>query len=99
MTGFRHDPVVSRAVVLLPRKHDHPLTMQRVIWIPDKNLLAVMMGSMQCSRWADPKQVLKYLARYTHRVAISNQPVCSTWRTARSVSTGRTTRIGGHRKR
>jgi hypothetical protein len=49
-TGFRHDPVVSRALVLLPRKHDHPLTMQRVIWIPDNNLLAVMMGSMQCSR-------------------------------------------------
>ncbi len=35
MTGFRHDPVVSRALALLPRKHDHPLTMQRVIWIPD----------------------------------------------------------------
>jgi hypothetical protein len=56
MTGFRHDPVVSGALVLLPRKHDHPLTMQRVIWIHDKNLLAVMMGSMQCSRSVVPKR-------------------------------------------
>jgi hypothetical protein len=55
-TGFRHDPVVSRALLLLLRKHDHPLAMQRVIWIRDKNLLGVMMGSMQCRRSVVPKR-------------------------------------------
>lgn len=38
-----------------------------------------------------PNQVLKYLARYTHRVAISNQSLCPP-PTARSPSVGKTTR-------
>jgi hypothetical protein len=36
--------------VLLPRRHDHPLAMQRVIRIFDDNFLDVMMGSMRCRR-------------------------------------------------
>ena len=46
--------------------------MQRMIWILNDDFLDVMMGSMRCRRSAGPEQVLKYLARYTHRVAISN---------------------------
>jgi hypothetical protein len=48
--GLRHDPVVSRALVLLPRRYDHPLAMQRVIRIFNDNFLDVMMGSMRCRR-------------------------------------------------
>jgi len=38
-----------------------------------------------------PQRVLKYLARYTHRVAISN-PACDLWSRAASPLTGRITR-------
>jgi hypothetical protein len=55
-TGFRHDPVVSRAVVLLPRRHDHPLTMQRVISILNYDFLDVVMGSMECPRSVAPNR-------------------------------------------
>jgi hypothetical protein len=51
-TGFRHDSVVSGALVLLPRRYDHPLAVQRVIRILNNNLLDVMMGSMECRRSA-----------------------------------------------
>ena len=82
-TGFRHDPVVCRALVLLARSHDRPLAVQRAIRILNNNFLDVMMGSMECRRLAGRGQVLKYLARYTHRVAISNSclAVHFRWRT------------------
>ena len=48
------DPEVSRALVLLSRRHDHPLAVQRVIRILNNNLLDVMMGSMGCRRSAAP---------------------------------------------
>lgn len=51
-TGFGHDPVVNCSLVLLPRGHDHPLAMQRVIRILNNNFLDVMMGSIQCRRLA-----------------------------------------------
>jgi hypothetical protein len=49
-TRFCQDPVVSRALVLLPRRYDHPLAVQRVVRIINNNLLDVMMGSMGCRR-------------------------------------------------
>ena len=49
-TRFCQDPVVSRALVLLLRRYDHPLAIQRVIRILNNNLLDVMMGSMDCRR-------------------------------------------------
>jgi hypothetical protein len=52
-TRFCQDPVVSRALVLLPRRDDHPLAVQRVIRILNNNLLDVMMGSMGCRRSGD----------------------------------------------
>ena len=52
-TGFGHDPVVSSALVLLPRGHHHPLAVQRVIRILNDNLLDVMMGSMEFRRSGD----------------------------------------------
>ena len=55
-TGFGHDPVVSSALVLLPRGHHHPLAVQRVIRIFNDNLLDVMMGSMECRRSAVPNR-------------------------------------------
>jgi hypothetical protein len=48
--GICQDPVVSRALVLRPRRHDHPLAMQRMIGIGNYNFLDVMMGSMECRR-------------------------------------------------
>jgi hypothetical protein len=54
-TGFRHDPVVSRALVLLPCGDDHPLAVQRVIRIYNNNLLDVMVGTMECRRTAAPR--------------------------------------------
>ena len=53
--GFGHDPEVVRSLVLLPRGHDHPLAMQRVIRILNDNVLDMMMGSMQCRRSAAPR--------------------------------------------
>jgi hypothetical protein len=50
--GFGQDPVVSRALMLLLRRHDHPLIMQRVIGIGNYNLSDVMMGSMEWRRLA-----------------------------------------------
>ena len=41
--------------------------------------------------FAGPEQVLAYLGRYTHRVAIANSRLVSARRTARSTSPGRTT--------
>lgn len=55
-TRFCQDPVVSRALVLLPSRHDHPLAVQRVIRILNNNLLDVMMGSMGCRRSAVPNR-------------------------------------------
>jgi len=55
-TGFRHDPVVSRALVLLSRRHDHPLAVQRMIRILNYDFLDMMMGSMECRRSAVPKR-------------------------------------------
>ena len=49
-TRFCQDPVVSRALVLLLRRYDHPLAVQRVVRIINNNLLDVMMGSMGCRR-------------------------------------------------
>ena len=42
--GLRRDPVVSGPLVLLSRRHGHPLAMQRVIRIFDDNFMGVMMG-------------------------------------------------------
>ncbi len=52
-------------------------------------------GVRQASFWR-PEVVLKYLARYTHRVAIS-EFACSTLRTAWSASATRTTRMAPKR--
>ena len=49
-TGLRRDPVMSGALVLLSRRHDHPLAMQRVIRIFDDNFMGVMIGSVRCRR-------------------------------------------------
>jgi hypothetical protein len=46
--------------------------------------------------FAGPDQVLDYVGRYTHRVALSN---CSTSRTARCASAGRTTVMAAARRR
>jgi hypothetical protein len=51
-TGLRKDPVVSRALVLLPRRHDHPLAMQRVIRILNDDCLDMTMGRMRYRRSA-----------------------------------------------
>jgi hypothetical protein len=53
LTRFSYDPVVGPTLVLLPRRHDHPLSMQRMIGILNNNhFLDVMMGSMKCRRSA-----------------------------------------------
>jgi hypothetical protein len=49
-TGFGHDPVMSGALELRPRRHDHPLAVQRVIRILNDDFLDVMMGSMEYRR-------------------------------------------------
>lgn len=51
-SGFRRDAIVIRALVLLSRRHDHPLSTQRVIWIHHSQFVDVMMGSMQGRRSA-----------------------------------------------
>lgn len=52
-TGLRDDPVMCRAQVLLSRRDDHPLAMQRIIRILNCNFIKVMMGSIQCRRSED----------------------------------------------
>ena len=51
-TGLRRDPEMSGALVLLSRRDNHPLAVQRVIWIFDDDFMAVMMGSVLCPRLA-----------------------------------------------
>ena len=48
--GLRRDPVMSGALVLLARRHDHPLAVQRVIRIFNDNFMGVMIGSVRCRR-------------------------------------------------
>jgi hypothetical protein len=51
-TGLRRDPVVRGALVLLSRRHDHPLAVQRMIRIFDDYFTGMMMGSMRYRRSA-----------------------------------------------
>ena len=56
------------------------------------------IGSSTPSGPSAARRVLKYLARYTHRVAISNRAAASTRATARSAFAGRITRDGQQSK-
>ena len=50
------------------------------------------LGGLRQGPFGGPEHVLQYLARYTHRVAISNHRLCR-WTTITSPSAGRTTLI------
>ena len=77
----RHLSLESRCVVPARSSvpdNDHAL-------LADRQAFAAYLAPLRNSEWVvyskrpfgGPNQVLRYLARYTHRVAISNRRLCS----------------------